>query len=123
LLFSDFGNVLIGIGVVDFVQCDDGGELFVGESVDYSLDRGVVPIFERLLEAEFVEAACYDRRGGSVTGELALEGVDSVCLYFLSVLFPLYPIPVELTQSDMPSPDTSPLLHQIPLNPSYDFST
>jgi len=37
LHLGDLGDVLVGVGVVDFVEGDDGGEFFVGEGIYYAV--------------------------------------------------------------------------------------
>ena len=37
LHLGDLGDVLVGVGVVDFVEGDDGGEFFVGEGLDHAV--------------------------------------------------------------------------------------
>jgi hypothetical protein len=60
LRFCDFGNVFVRVGVVDFVERDDGREFLVGEGVYYKGDCGVAPVLQGFFEGEFVEDAGYD---------------------------------------------------------------
>lgn len=75
-LFCDFGNVFVGVWVVDFVEGDDGGEFFVSEGFDYFFDGFRGPVLEWLFEGEAVERAGYGLRRRAVAGKLVLEGFD-----------------------------------------------
>ena len=80
--FGDFGNVFVGVWVVDFVQGDDGGEFYGDEGGYHGANCGAVPCFQGGFETEEVEGVGYGRRGGAVAGELVLEGVNgsSFCI-------------------------------------------
>jgi hypothetical protein len=89
--FCDLGDVFVGVGVVDFVEGDDGGEFLVGEGFNDAGDGFAGPVLEGLFEAEFVERAGDDLRRGAVAGELVLERFD--CGGFYGYVAPFYGAP------------------------------
>lgn len=80
LHLGDLGDVLVGVGVVDLVEGEDGGEFLVGEGADDGADGFGGPVLERLFEFEVVEGAGYGLGGAAIAGELVLEGFDWIGL-------------------------------------------
>lgn len=76
--FGDFSDVGGGVGVVDFVEGEDGREAGADEGGDHGGDGGRIPAFEGGAEVEGVEGLVDDGGGGAVAGELRLEGVNGV---------------------------------------------
>lgn len=76
--FGDFSDVGGGVGVVDFVEGEDGGKAGAYEGGDHGGDGGRIPGFEGAAEVEGVEGLVDDGGGGAVAGKLGLHGVDWV---------------------------------------------
>lgn len=91
--------------MVDFVEGNDGGELFVDKGVDNVGDGLVGPLLEGLLDGGPVQGAGDDGRRGAVSGELALEGFHGGGL-----------------DGDVAAADAGPSLHEVAEDPGDDFA-
>lgn len=74
---SDLSDVAVGVRVVDLVEGEDGGEFDGDEGGDEAGDGGGVPGLEGGFEVEGVKGLGDGAGGGTVAGELGLEGFDS----------------------------------------------